>query len=61
MTGRFRMKTYLRCTLAIITLISLSGCGLKGPLYFPPEDTQAKMTQSSQPSQQVESASTQTN
>ena len=42
------MKTYLRCTLAIITLISLSGCGLKGPLYFPPEDTQAKMTQSSQ-------------
>ncbi|MDR9743436.1 LPS translocon maturation chaperone LptM [Proteus terrae] len=55
------MKTYLRCTLAIITLISLSGCGLKGPLYFPPEDTQAKMTQSSQPIQQVESASTQTN
>ncbi|OAT27057.1 LPS translocon maturation chaperone LptM [Proteus myxofaciens] len=58
------MKTYIRCALAIITLISLSGCGLKGPLYFPPEDSQTKTTQSSeapQPTQQqVESSSAQT-
>ncbi|MEX6312427.1 lipoprotein [Providencia manganoxydans] len=23
---------------ALIILLSLSGCGLKGPLYFPPEE-----------------------
>ncbi|KMW71231.1 hypothetical protein TI10_21770 [Photorhabdus luminescens subsp. luminescens] len=31
------MKKKLRGFLAIITLFILSGCGLKGPLYFPPE------------------------
>ncbi|MCC8373289.1 MULTISPECIES: LPS translocon maturation chaperone LptM [Photorhabdus] len=31
------MKKKLRGFLAIITLFVLSGCGLKGPLYFPPE------------------------
>ncbi|MBD2791860.1 LPS translocon maturation chaperone LptM [Xenorhabdus szentirmaii] len=30
------MKKQFRWSLAIITLLSLAGCGLKGPLYFPP-------------------------
>ncbi len=30
------MKKQLRWSLTIITLLSLTGCGLKGPLYFPP-------------------------
>ncbi|MDX7991265.1 LPS translocon maturation chaperone LptM [Xenorhabdus littoralis] len=33
------MKKQLRWSLAIITLLSLTGCGLKGPLYFPPAET----------------------
>ncbi|WP_338803979.1 lipoprotein [Xenorhabdus griffiniae] len=35
------MKKQLRWSLAIITLLSLAGCGLKGPLYFPPAETSA--------------------
>ncbi|WP_099140602.1 LPS translocon maturation chaperone LptM [Xenorhabdus kozodoii] len=35
------MKKQLRWSLAIITLLSLAGCGLKGPLYFPPVETSA--------------------
>ncbi|KLU17403.1 MULTISPECIES: LPS translocon maturation chaperone LptM [Xenorhabdus] len=35
------MKKQLRWSLAIITLLSLAGCGLKGPLYFPPAKTSA--------------------
>ncbi len=35
------MKTIFR-PLAILTmLLSLAGCGLKGPLYFPPADKSA--------------------
>ncbi|WP_092508505.1 LPS translocon maturation chaperone LptM [Xenorhabdus mauleonii] len=30
------MKKQLRWSLTIIALLSLAGCGLKGPLYFPP-------------------------
>ncbi len=30
------MKTALRWSLASMALFALSGCGLKGPLYFPP-------------------------
>ncbi|WP_037378880.1 lipoprotein [Serratia sp. M24T3] len=30
------MKTALRCSMAAMALFALSGCGLKGPLYFPP-------------------------
>ncbi|MEX5790748.1 lipoprotein [Providencia hangzhouensis] len=26
---------------ALVVLFTLSGCGLKGPLYFPPEETAA--------------------
>lgn len=30
------------CSLALgLALVSLSGCGLKGPLYFPPADSKA--------------------
>ncbi|OCQ50483.1 hypothetical protein Ppb6_04258 [Photorhabdus australis subsp. thailandensis] len=36
------MKKKLRGFLAIITLFTLSGCGLKGPLYFPPEQPPAE-------------------
>jgi len=32
------MKNVLRWSLAATVLFSLSGCGLKGPLYFPPAD-----------------------
>jgi predicted small lipoprotein YifL len=32
------MKTQLRYALIAVTLMGLSGCGLKGPLYFPPAD-----------------------
>ncbi|MDC9593144.1 LPS translocon maturation chaperone LptM [Xenorhabdus sp. IM139775] len=35
------MKKQLRWSLTIITLLSLTGCGLKGPLYFPPVETSA--------------------
>ncbi|HAZ55582.1 MAG TPA: hypothetical protein DCY50_11495 [Franconibacter helveticus] len=38
------MKTMFRSLALVLTLFSLSGCGLKGPLYFPPADTQAKPT-----------------
>ncbi|MBS9436064.1 hypothetical protein EAE91_02390 [Photorhabdus noenieputensis] len=43
------MKKKLRGFLAIITLFILSGCGLKGPLYFPPEQPSTeKVTTASQ-------------
>ncbi|CBJ83268.1 conserved hypothetical protein; putative exported protein [Xenorhabdus bovienii str. Jollieti] len=32
------MKKQFRWSLAIITLLAVSGCGLKGPLYFPPAE-----------------------
>ncbi|MBD2794991.1 lipoprotein [Xenorhabdus sp. 18] len=35
------MKKQLCWSLTIITLLSLTGCGLKGPLYFPPAETSA--------------------
>ncbi|MDR0217739.1 MAG: lipoprotein [Enterobacteriaceae bacterium] len=31
------MNKQFRWSLAIVTLLSIAGCGLKGPLYFPPE------------------------
>ncbi|EFE96940.1 Predicted small periplasmic lipoprotein [Serratia odorifera] len=33
-----QMKKQLRYALLAVTLAGLSGCGLKGPLYFPPAD-----------------------
>ena len=35
------MKNITRSLAMLVTLLSLVGCGLKGPLYFPPADTKA--------------------
>ncbi|WP_312952750.1 LPS translocon maturation chaperone LptM [Superficieibacter sp.] len=35
------MKNVYRSLAVLITLFSLTGCGLKGPLYFPPADEKA--------------------
>lgn len=43
------------CPLAVgLALFTLTGCGLKGPLYFPPEEKKATETpgQTAQPQQQ---------
>ncbi|WP_437888004.1 LPS translocon maturation chaperone LptM [Phytobacter sp. V91] len=32
------MKDVCRTLAVLATLLSLAGCGLKGPLYFPPAD-----------------------
>ncbi|AUV03207.1 lipoprotein [Phytobacter ursingii] len=32
------MKDVCRTLAVLLTLFSLTGCGLKGPLYFPPAD-----------------------
>ncbi|EMU9121988.1 LPS translocon maturation chaperone LptM [Providencia stuartii] len=44
------MKKSLVGLSALIILFTLSGCGLKGPLYFPPED-KATLSQSSDETQ----------
>lgn len=36
-----QMKKQLRYALMAVLLAGLSGCGLKGPLYFPPSDKPA--------------------
>ena len=36
-----QMKKQLRYVLAAVLLTGISGCGLKGPLYFPPNDKPA--------------------
>ncbi|MFC0226055.1 LPS translocon maturation chaperone LptM [Serratia aquatilis] len=36
------MKKQLRYALMAVVLAGLSGCGMKGPLYFPPNDKPAK-------------------
>ncbi|WP_422824318.1 LPS translocon maturation chaperone LptM [Xenorhabdus siamensis] len=38
------MNKQFRWSLAIITLLSIAGCGLKGPLYFPPAESVAPQT-----------------
>ncbi|WP_096309064.1 LPS translocon maturation chaperone LptM [Escherichia coli] len=35
------MKNVFKALTVLITLFSLTGCGLKGPLYFPPADKNA--------------------
>jgi predicted small lipoprotein YifL len=35
------MKNVFRTLAVFITMFSLTGCGLKGPLYFPPADKTA--------------------
>lgn len=34
-------KSLIGLSSALVMLFTLSGCGLKGPLYFPPEDKAA--------------------
>lgn len=35
------MKKKMICALSAVMLLTLTGCGLKGPLYFPPEEPAA--------------------
>ncbi|MEN1354894.1 lipoprotein, partial [Pseudomonas aeruginosa] len=35
------MKNVFKALTVLLTLFSLTGCGLKGPLYFPPADKNA--------------------
>ncbi|HFZ8996576.1 TPA: lipoprotein [Citrobacter freundii] len=35
------MKNMFQALAVLLTLFSLTGCGLKGPLYFPPADKNA--------------------
>ena len=35
------MKNVFQALTVLLTLFSLTGCGLKGPLYFPPADKKA--------------------
>ncbi|KGB07572.1 MULTISPECIES: LPS translocon maturation chaperone LptM [Leclercia] len=35
------MKNVFGTLAVLLTLLSLTGCGLKGPLYFPPADKTA--------------------
>lgn len=55
------MKKSLIGLSALIVLSTLSGCGLKGPLYFPPEETVAPDTQSVAQSPTVEEPTQTTN
>lgn len=50
------MKKSLYALGALIVLLTLSGCGLKGPLYFPPEE-QAASAQTSDVQPKAQSSS----
>nr|WP_038914786.1 lipoprotein [Dickeya zeae] len=56
MTGFNEMKIFFRQGALALLVLSLAGCGLKGPLYFPPEQpapvkkTQQQNTQAPQAS-----------
>lgn len=39
--GQLSMKNVLPTLAVLFTIFSLTGCGLKGPLYFPPADKTA--------------------
>ncbi|BCG11280.1 MULTISPECIES: LPS translocon maturation chaperone LptM [Buttiauxella] len=50
------------CPLALLlALSSLSGCGLKGPLYFPPADGKTKPTSQVTPDKQTQSTAPERN
>lgn len=38
------MKNVFKALTVLLTLFSLTGCGLKGPLYFPPADKNDRAT-----------------
>ena len=39
--GQLSMKNVLPTLAVLFAIFSLTGCGLKGPLYFPPADKTA--------------------
>ena len=39
--GQLSMKNVLPTLAVLFAIFSLTGCGLKGPLYFPPSDKTA--------------------
>lgn len=39
--GQLSMKNVLSTLAVLFAIFSLTGCGLKGPLYFPPADKTA--------------------
>ncbi|ASM04842.1 lipoprotein [Serratia marcescens] len=39
-----QMKKQLRYALMAVLVTGLAGCGLKGPLYFPPADSAGQKT-----------------
>lgn len=39
--GQLSMKNVLTTLAVLFAIFSLTGCGLKGPLYFPPADKTA--------------------
>lgn len=43
------MKKIFCALVVVTTLAALTGCGLKGPLYFPPADKEQTSTIQSQP------------
>ena len=49
------MKKKMICAVSAVMLLTLSGCGLKGPLYFPPEEPAAAK---SAPAAQTDNAET---
>ncbi|ACS84048.1 MULTISPECIES: LPS translocon maturation chaperone LptM [Musicola] len=49
-------KVFRQSALALLVL-SLVGCGLKGPLYFPPENTPAPAKQVQQQTNQTQQQS----
>lgn len=49
------MKKILCPFALMLALFSLSGCGLKGPLYFPPADGKTKPTTQVTPKPQPQS------
>ena len=40
--GQLSMKNVFPALAVLLAVFSLTGCGLKGPLYFPPEEKTAE-------------------
>ncbi|RLM18955.1 hypothetical protein BIY29_17465 [Brenneria alni] len=57
MTGLNVMKKVFRRFFLALSLLSLFGCGLKGPLYFPPEHQSAAPTAQQQDANHVQQKS----
>jgi len=55
------MKNVFQALVVLLMLLSLSGCGLKGPLYFPPADGKTKPTSQVTPDKQTQSTTPERN